>query len=577
VKNRSVFFSALVIAFFMLSDPVYTSDIFRGTREQMRQGSGIQDKITEKVLNNEKFIPVIVTPTNGQVVANPVIISGTCDKRIHKIEVSIDSGIWIEANGTLNWSITLNPLAAGSHSIRVRAEMNNVFSKETTGAFTVSPPLPPAAPGGMTASDGLFPDRIRVTYNSVTGADKYFIARSPTTSGPYVDIGSNTILSFDDLSAAIQVTYYYKVRAFSASAGFGAYSISNDGHAGILPPSNLSVSLNNLYFINLSWTKVQNAQNYYVYRSLSSNAGYISRTNFTGTNCKDTTIASNTFYFYKVQAWSTSCGFSSNSLVKRGYSPASSIYPQLITIPAVTSFSMGCPGWETGFANEKPVHPVDLNQFSMAIYETTVGQYCRFMNAGGNDDHYHFGMNAGYCGIVSNGPGNYSVASGRSNYPMVLVSWIDATNYCVWLSAQTGETWRLPTEAEWEYAATGGNPHRTYPWGSTWYTNYCNYDGSQDGYASTSPVGSFENGKSPLGLYDMAGNANEWVKDWFKSDYYTSSPVSNPECTDSSSGNKILRGGSYFMDPAANCRCSYRLNTSPAFKMNFMGFRVVKQ
>ncbi len=128
--------------------------------------------------------------------------------------------------------------------------------------------------------------------------------------------------------------------------------------------------------------------------------------------------------------------------------------------------------------------------------------------------------------------------------------------------------------------AVGGNPHRVYPWGNTWQQTYCNwYDnlpplGEIDGYAATAPVGSYESGKSPFGLYDMAGNVWEWVKDWVKSNYYSVSPVNNPECTDGSSGWKVVRGGSWGND-GLDMRCSCRYNYGPdLFSLN-VGFRVV--
>jgi len=259
--------------------------------------------------------------------------------------------------------------------------------------------------------------------------------------------------------------------------------------------------------------------------------------------------------------------------------------PEMVSIPAVTSFSMGRPSWETGNADEQPVHPVNLNAFSISKYEITVKQYVYFLNAGGNDDHYRVEMaNTTYCGIIKNGAGDYSVSSGRDNYPVTYVTWYDAVAYCDWLTANTGKTYRLPTEAEWEYAAVGGNPHKVYPWGNTFVSNYCNWNdpgpGTKDGYAATAPVGSYESGKSPFGLYDMAGNVWEFVKDWYKSDYYqycvNNNIKDNPECTDSSSGYSVARGGSFFYNDYY-LRCSFRCEASHSHSgYNFnVGFRVV--
>ncbi len=259
--------------------------------------------------------------------------------------------------------------------------------------------------------------------------------------------------------------------------------------------------------------------------------------------------------------------------------PASAI-PETISIPAVTSFSMGRPSWESGDSDEQPVHAVNLSAFSIGKYEVTAGQYVAFLNSGGNDDHFHdtYHNDNTYSWITKHGPGDYTVQSGKSNYPIVYVSWIDATNYCVWLSAQTGENWRLPTAAEWEYVATGGNPHRTYPWGDVFYTNYCNnvYDhGSwtKDGYSYLAPVGSYENGKSPFGVYDMSGNVHEWCKDWYSDTYYSSSPVFNP-LGPTNGTYRVLRGGGF--GSLSDCRASNRDDIDPSDFAFDGGFRVAK-
>ena len=253
--------------------------------------------------------------------------------------------------------------------------------------------------------------------------------------------------------------------------------------------------------------------------------------------------------------------------------------PEMVYIPSVTSFPMGCPtNWEAGDINEVPVHPVNLNAFSMSKYEITIQQYVYFLNSGDKNSHYHSDMaNTTYCGIIKHGDNDYSVYAGRENYPIVYVSWYDAVAYCEWLTSKGSYTYRLPTEAQWEYAAVGTNGHRTYPWGNTFYSNYCNWQegGSIDGYPNTAPVGSYENGKSLFGLYDMAGNVWEWCKDWYKSDYYSSSIINNPECYDSSSGKKADRGGS-FGHNVNYLRCASRSKGSPDTRVPRLGFRVVR-
>ena len=254
--------------------------------------------------------------------------------------------------------------------------------------------------------------------------------------------------------------------------------------------------------------------------------------------------------------------------------------PDMVSIPAVTSFPMGGPVAEGGGSDERPVHAVNLDAFSMSKYEITIQQYVYFLNSQGKDSHYYSEMSdTTYCGITKNGDGDYSVSSGRGAYPVVYVSWYDAKAYCDWLTANTEDTYRLPTEAEWEYAAVGNGGHRQYPWGDTWQQTYCNwYDdsgsGSIDGYAYIAPVGSYENGKSPFGLYDMAGNVWEWCKDWYASGYYSSSPVDNP--TGPASGDfKVLRGGSWY-NYVDYLRCAFRNALYPDNLWNSFGFRVAR-
>lgn len=262
----------------------------------------------------------------------------------------------------------------------------------------------------------------------------------------------------------------------------------------------------------------------------------------------------------------------------------SQFIPSMVYIPAVTSFSMGRPNWEAGVTNEQPVHAVNLNAFYISKYEATIKQYVYFLNSGNQDSHYRTEMtNTRYCGIIKNGPGNYSVATGKDNYPVVYVTWYDAVAYCDWLSARTGKIYRLPTEAEWEYAAVGNTGHRTYPWGNIWQNTYCNNGedlgtGTIDGHAYIAPVGSYENGKSLFGLYDMAGNVEEFVMDWYADHYYSISPLNNPECTNSFTGGKVIRGGSYYnylyLGNIA-LRCATRDAGVSDFYWNYVGFRVV--
>jgi formylglycine-generating enzyme required for sulfatase activity len=255
---------------------------------------------------------------------------------------------------------------------------------------------------------------------------------------------------------------------------------------------------------------------------------------------------------------------------------------EMIKLDSMANFQMGSPASEDGLGvlpAERPVHAVNLSSFSIAKYEITISQYAIFLNAGGNDVHYRgspYMGNPAYCGIISNGPGNYSVYPGKESFPVVYVSWYDCKAFCDWLTGITGKKWRLPTEAEWEYAAVGNQGHRIWPWGDTFHTNYCNgyYTSYWSGgiFYSTKPVGSYPDGKSLFGLYDMAGNVYEWCSDWLGD--YPSFAVNDP-AGPSSGYSKIFRGGS-FCTTYEGQRCTRRSCLNPTGWGYPLGFRIVQ-
>ena len=171
--------------------------------------------------------------------------------------------------------------------------------------------------------------------------------------------------------------------------------------------------------------------------------------------------------------------------------------------------------------------------------------------------------------------------------PVVNVSWHDANAFCRWLSTKEGKKYRLPTEAEWEYACRAGTTTRYYngndPEGLTRIANVRNASThrllpglpqslrSSDGHALTSPVGRLE--PNNFGLYDMLGNAAEWCADWYDENYYVNSPTLNP--TGPPTGTRrVLRGEGWYAKPL-DCRPARRLDAAPSHADAITGFRVL--
>ncbi|MHC4370661.1 MAG: formylglycine-generating enzyme family protein, partial [Planctomycetota bacterium] len=216
--------------------------------------------------------------------------------------------------------------------------------------------------------------------------------------------------------------------------------------------------------------------------------------------------------------------------------------------------------------------------FYMARHETTISMYADYLNeVGGDGAGWNARMaNSDRCGIVKHENHTYSVQPGRGHYPVSYVSWYDATNFLRWCGL------RLPTEAEWEKALRGGLyldgdqakkkanplPERRYPWGdespNAGGVFRCNFDGADDGFDYTAPVGAFAEFSSPYGICDLAGNMAEWTLDWYTTSHHAGLD-----------GFRVARGGSWMAVPVA-CDAITQATQLPIKESSIMGFRGVK-
>lgn len=278
-------------------------------------------------------------------------------------------------------------------------------------------------------------------------------------------------------------------------------------------------------------------------------------------------------------------------------------FMEMVRIPGGT-FEMGS---TEGEADEKPTHTVTVSGFMMGKYEVTVGQFAQFVSETnyktdaekqGSSRYWNpdtqiwkdtTGINWRY------GANLQKLSANDYTHPVVHVSHNDAIAFCDWLSRKEGKTYRLPTEAQWEYAAGNGSKHNKYSWGSSdptkavanivdeqfqrtfSKTNWKKFSNYNDGYVYTAPVGSFE--ANAFGLHDMTGNVLEWCSDWYASDWYAQAAASEPNPENKDFGSKtyrVLRGGSWINSPD-NARVADRDFGTPGYRFNYGGFRLVSQ
>ena len=251
------------------------------------------------------------------------------------------------------------------------------------------------------------------------------------------------------------------------------------------------------------------------------------------------------------------------------------------------TFRMGA---DDEMPDESPAHEVGVNSFWIDAREVTVGEFARFIEATGyRTDAERFG----WSGVFDRESGDWARVEGAdwrhpegpaseaaTGEPVCQVSWRDASEYARWAGK------RLPTEAEWEYAARGGQAGRRYAWGDElrpkgrpvanwWQGEFPARDTGEDGFRGRAPVGSFA--ANGYGLYDVAGNVWEWCEDWYAGDYYPASPRANPAGPPAGE-ERVIRGGSWMCAEnfCSNYRVAARSHATPDTGLDNLGFRCAR-
>jgi formylglycine-generating enzyme len=236
---------------------------------------------------------------------------------------------------------------------------------------------------------------------------------------------------------------------------------------------------------------------------------------------------------------------------------ADALAPTLVHIPAGW-FLMGCEAGGDVISQdcERPVRRVWIDEFLLGACQVTNAEYERFMKSTG----------------LTAPPFWHNAAFNQPDQPVVAVSWHEANRYCEWLRSSTSRGLRLPTEAEWERAARGGQESALYPWGDASPQSIAGYAERCGAYWASGPEPVGRGEVNAFGLYNMCDNVHEWCSDWFAHDYYAVSPERNPQGPESGT-RRVSRGGSWRHHVKIS-RCAARSSIPPDFQYADYGFRV---
>jgi len=497
-----------------------------------------------------------------------------------KIERKIDDGAFTEIatiTGTNYVDDTVAKKGFGTVYYQIRAYKDSYYSNYSTAESEVSFPAPTNLEHYKEATD-----IIKLTWEDNSVGEQGFKIDKKIGAGEwhvsYALLPENTV-TWTDENAEVNQTLTYKVYAYKGNNS--SNSLTTPIIDNTLPaPTNLTAAVASESSIKLDWAyEMSGIDGFLIDCKIGATGEWITHVDSLGPNIytyTETGLTTGTTYYYRVR----SC-YSDNY---SNYSNVSADTPGIVGFIEIPTGSFNMGGMD--YSDEQPIHPVNITRpYYIGKYEVTQSEWTAYMP----DGTYNYGSGAAYpvyyvswyeiikyCNLRSMAEGLtpcYTISSSTDPATWGTVPTSTNTTWNAVICNWSAKGYRLPSEAEWEYAARY-NDGRTYPWGGTFPSNtLCNYNSIANAVNATTAVGSYPSGNSSLGLCDMAGNVWEWVWDWYAT--YPSTVQTDPSGPTTAQTDRLLRGGSWTVY-WYGVKCAYRNENSPSKEYYTHGFRLAR-